>query len=181
MRRASVLRLGHRVPRDERASTHLALAARALGAEELIYSGDRDPELEAKIRDVVGRWGGGFRITYTDRPLEILRRYSGQGYATVHLTMYGVGINDVMDSILRREKVLVIVGGEKVPRVYFEEADYNVAVGWQPHSEIAALAIFLDRYFQGREVDTVDPYPPTIVPMKRGKLVIRPGSGGSDA
>jgi len=173
MRRVSVLRLGHRVPRDERASTHLALTARALGADELIYSGDRDRGLEDKINDVVRRWGGGFRITYTDRPLETVREYSARGYVSVHLTMYGIGINDVMDTILRRDRVLVIVGGEKVPRTYFEVSDFNVAVGWQPHSEIAALAIFLDRYFQGFEVDTVDPYPPTIIPMKRGKMVVR--------
>jgi tRNA (cytidine56-2'-O)-methyltransferase len=30
-------------------------------------------------------------------------------------------------------------------------ADYNVAIGNQPHSEIAALAIFLDRVFTGKQ------------------------------
>ena len=38
-----------------------------------------------------------------------------------------------------------MVGAEKVPREIYELADYNVAVGSQPHSEISALAIVLDR------------------------------------
>ncbi|MGC2387528.1 MAG: hypothetical protein WA460_10645, partial [Nitrososphaeraceae archaeon] len=31
-------------------------------------------------------------------------------------------------------------------------ADYNVAIGNQPHSEIGALSIFLDRVFKGEEL-----------------------------
>ncbi|MEM2080074.1 MAG: tRNA (cytidine(56)-2'-O)-methyltransferase, partial [Nitrososphaerota archaeon] len=43
----------------------------------------------------------------------------------------------------------------KVPRVYYELSDYNVAVGHQPHSEIAALAIFLDRLYSGKELKLI--------------------------
>ncbi len=43
-----------------------------------------------------------------------------------------------------------MVGSSKVPIEVFKVADYNVAIGHQPHSEIAAVAIFLDRLFQGK-------------------------------
>ena len=36
------------------------------------------------------------------------------------------------------------MGAEKVPPWVFESADYNVAVGNQPHSEVAALAVALN-------------------------------------
>jgi len=47
---------------------------------------------------------------------------------------------------------MVVVGSQKVPGEIFQMADYNVAVGGQPHSECAALAIFLDRFFNGKEL-----------------------------
>ena len=33
------------------------------------------------------------------------------------------------------------------------DADFNVGVTNQPHSEVASLAVFLDRLFEGRELD----------------------------
>ena len=41
--KVSVLRLGHRVDRDKRMTSHLGLTARAFGADEVILSGDDDP------------------------------------------------------------------------------------------------------------------------------------------
>jgi len=35
----------------------------------------------------------------------------------------------------------------------YDRADWNVGVTNQPHSEVAALAVFLDRLFEGRELD----------------------------
>jgi tRNA (cytidine56-2'-O)-methyltransferase len=49
----------------------------------------------------------------------------------------------------QRGEALVVVGAEKVPTEVFGICDVNVAVGNQPHSEVAALALFLDRYFGG--------------------------------
>jgi tRNA (cytidine56-2'-O)-methyltransferase len=62
----------------------------------------------------------------------------------VHLTMFGVNLPDVEEEIRTKEKILVIVGAEKVPGDLYQLADYNVAVTNQPHSEIAGLAVFLD-------------------------------------
>ncbi|NIS35916.1 MAG: tRNA (cytidine(56)-2'-O)-methyltransferase, partial [Actinobacteria bacterium] len=39
--------------------------------------------------------------------------------------------------------LLVVVGAAKVSFDVYEAADWNVAVTNQPHSEVAALAVFL--------------------------------------
>ena len=41
-----VLRLSHRIRRDVRLSTHVALTARAFGASKIYYSGQHDSSLE---------------------------------------------------------------------------------------------------------------------------------------
>ncbi|MFQ5815529.1 MAG: tRNA (cytidine(56)-2'-O)-methyltransferase, partial [Candidatus Hydrothermarchaeaceae archaeon] len=71
-----------------------------------------------------------------------------------HLTMYGLPLDEVVDSLRESEDldILVVVGSEKMPRGVFDLADYNVSVTSQPHSEVAALSLFLDRLFMGREL-----------------------------
>jgi len=59
MTEVCVLRLGHRPERDQRVTTHVGLAARALGARGMYLAG-RDAGIVAGIRDVVERWGGDF-------------------------------------------------------------------------------------------------------------------------
>ncbi len=67
--------------------------------------------------------------------------------------MYGIHIDDALPAVKEDLKagkdLLVVVGAEKVPREVYEIADYNVGVGNQPHSEVAALAVFLDRLLDG--------------------------------
>ncbi len=152
MKNVLVLRLGHRVPRDQRISTHLALVARAFGAKKMYYSGIKDRDYEMKIWEVVKQWGGEFEIKYIKNPIELINFLKREGYTIVHLTMYGINIGDIIDELIQHGKILVIVGGEKVPQIFFEISDYNIAIGHQPHSEVAALAIFLDRIFLGREL-----------------------------
>jgi tRNA (cytidine56-2'-O)-methyltransferase len=92
----------------------------------------------------------------------------------VHLTMYGSNLPDVIDEIRASENILVVVGAEKVPAEMYDLADWNVAVGNQPHSEVAALAVFLDRLFQGRELCEEFAGGLKIVPTPRGKQVLYP-------
>ncbi|MDD1714828.1 MAG: tRNA (cytidine(56)-2'-O)-methyltransferase, partial [Methanoregulaceae archaeon] len=61
MAEVAVLRVGHRPSRDQRVTTHVGLAARALGARGM-YLAARDSGVVTSIRDVVGRWGGDFFI-----------------------------------------------------------------------------------------------------------------------
>lgn len=171
-RAVHVLRIGHRLVRDDRSTTHVCLVARAFGAEK-IYIFDGDPHVKKTVEDVNRRWGGEFEVDIVDDWRRILRDWKSGGGIIVHLTMYGLKLDDVIDEV-RKSKgdILLVVGAEKVPRGLYEESDFNVAVGNQPHSEVAALAVFLDRFFRGEELKRG--YIHTkyrIVPSRKGKHV----------
>lgn len=147
-----VLRLGHRPGRDDRMTTHVGLTARALGADRVILP-ENASEPSHTVGDVTDRFGGPFEVEQTTSPLSEIRSWEG---SVVHLTMYGQPIQDVQEDIRRSHSanpVLVVVGAEKVPFDVYDHADWNVAVTNQPHSEIAGLAVFLDRLFDGDELD----------------------------
>ena len=87
--------------------------------------------------------------------------------------MYGESINDAQKELSKEGNLLIVVGAEKVPREIYELADYNVGVGSQPHSEISALAILLDRIQEG--VQFKKDFPGSkrkIIPSKKGKNVM---------
>ena len=163
----TVLRLGHRPARDKRVTTHVALTARAFGADAVLVS-TRDPGLERSIRGVVRRFGGTFRIETGVAWRRILNEWQG---TKVHLTMYGERLEHVLPRI-PREDLLIVVGAEKVPRELFDLVDWNVAVGNQPHSEVAALAIFLDRLLGPSTLGREFTGPLRIRPSPRGKDVV---------
>lgn len=167
-----VLRLGHRIERDERATMHVFLTARALSASGVVYSGQRDAELQKRIQDVVNRWGGPFEVRYERNWKRVIQNWKGR-FVVCHLTMYGIDINECLDKVPRGRPILVIVGSQKVHKEVFQLADYNIAIGNQPHSEIAALAIFLDRLFKGKGLKTrFEKAKMRIVPQERGKEII---------
>lgn len=146
-----VLRLGHRAGRDDRISTHVGLTARQWGAEEIIYAGQHDSNMMESVEDIVERWGGNFSVRYTEEWKKEIKDFSG---LKVHLTMYGEKINKKIPEIkdeFSDKDLLIVVGAEKVPRWVYKQVDYNISVGNQPHSEIAALAVFMDR-IQDREL-----------------------------
>jgi tRNA (cytidine56-2'-O)-methyltransferase len=169
-----VLRYGHRKVRDARASTHVALTARAFGARGVIFEGEEDKELIERINKVVKEWGGEFEAKYAKDWIAEAERFKKAGGCFVHLTMYGLPIQKCINEIKESKKdCLVLVGSQKVPKEAYELADFNVAVGNQPHSEIAALAVFLDRYFEGKELELeFKGARRKIKPMKIGKNVI---------
>jgi tRNA (cytidine56-2'-O)-methyltransferase len=75
-----------------------------------------------------------------------------------------------------KTRIMVLVGTEKVPYELFEAADWNIAIGNQPHSEIAALALFLDHLQEGRELKAVfEDAEMEIVPKRMGKEVRKKG------
>jgi len=149
----AVLRLGHRPGRDERMTTHVGLTARALGADRVVLA-NRAAGRRGAIRDITDRFGGPFAVETTEEPSARLRDWEGD---VVHLTMYGLPIQDVEEEVRASHHsgtpLLVVVGAEKVPFEVYEAADFNVGVTNQPHSEVASLAVFLDHLFEGRELD----------------------------
>ncbi len=87
--------------------------------------------------------------------------------------MYGLDINEASQTLYDKKKIFVIVGAEKVPRIVYDLADYNVSVGTQPHSEISALAVFLDRIQKGSQFDMpFKNWKRKIIPTNRGKKVV---------
>lgn len=145
----TILRLGHRLPRDERISTHVALVARAFGANSIYYSGQTDSGLEKSVSAICEKWGGKtnngeFFIKYQKNPLQLIKQLKNEGFKIIHLTMYGLSVEEIKHHDLG-DKLLIIVGSEHVPGEIYSLSDFNVSVTNQPHSEVAALAITLDR------------------------------------
>jgi len=172
-----VLRLGHRPERDKRITTHVALTARAFGADKIIIAAEEDEHVRESVEDVIRRWGGPFEIAFNPGWRKFMREWKENGGMIVHLTMYGIHIDDAMprirEELERGRDVLVVVGAEKVPREVYEMADYNVGVGNQPHSEVAALAVFLDRLLKGEGLrKSFENAKLRIIPQERGKKVI---------
>ncbi|WP_121822076.1 tRNA (cytidine(56)-2'-O)-methyltransferase [Halostella salina] len=169
----AVLRLGHRPGRDGRMTTHVGLTARALGADRVLLTAST--QAKETVEDITDRFGGPFSAELVDSPKATIRDWPG---AVVHLTMYGERVQDVESAIRAAhddEPVLVVVGAEKVSFDVYEAADWNVGVTNQPHSEVAGLAVFLDRLFDGRELDREwTDADQRVVPMETGKKVVSP-------
>jgi tRNA (cytidine56-2'-O)-methyltransferase len=169
MTEVAVLRVGHRPLRDQRVTTHVGLAARAFGAKGM-YLAARDSGVVRSIRDVAGRWGGDFFIEDQVSWKRCIRDWKEGGGVVVHLTMYGEPLPSREQEIRTRDRVLVVVGAEKVPGELYGLADYNIAVTGQPHSEISSLAVFLDHLFSGEELDRSFPGAMIrIIPSAEGK------------
>lgn len=169
-----VLRLSHRVVRDVRVTSHVALAARAFGARGMYFSGDFDENIIKTIEKVKSLWGGEFNVQYVENPLHFARSWKSSG-EIIHLTMYGLPIRDVIGEIRKSSKrKLVVVGGRKVPREMYLIADWNVSVTNQPHSEVSALAVFLHELFEGYEFNIdFENAKLKIIPQPRGKKIVK--------
>ncbi|WP_017344165.1 tRNA (cytidine(56)-2'-O)-methyltransferase [Halorubrum sp. T3] len=191
-REVVVLRYGHRPGRDDRMTTHVGLTARALGADRVILPDNAGQSAET-VRDITDRFGGPFAVELRDDQKAFVGNFDG---VVVHLTMYGERVQDVEDDVreavgLDRPEVveeaspprdlLVVVGGEKVPWALYERADFNVGVTNQPHSEVAGLAVFLDRLFDGAELDREwADADRRVVPEATAKTVVDAESGAAE-
>ncbi|MEM0133742.1 MAG: HDIG domain-containing protein [Thermoplasmatales archaeon] len=160
----TVLRIGHRPERDKRITTHVALVSRAFGADKIIVD-KVDDKLARTVNNVTKKFGGNFEIGFGNY-MEQIRKFKG---AKVHLTMYGIPLEKKINEIKKFENIMVIVGSEKVPRIIYEMSDFNVAVKNQPHSEVSALSIFLDKLGRKKELSGEL----KIIPEERGKKVLR--------
>ena len=146
-----VVRIGQRLVRDDRVTTHVALVSRAFGAEK-IYMTEVNPEIKDTLEKINKTWGGNFMVEFIDKWKTIVKKKKDDGFKIVHLSMYGESINRVQENLRKEKNLLIVVGAEKVPREIYELADYNIGVGSQPHSEISALSILLDRIQNGKNV-----------------------------
>ncbi|MCI4351344.1 MAG: tRNA (cytidine(56)-2'-O)-methyltransferase [Thermoplasmata archaeon] len=162
-----LLRLGHRAGRDPRLTTHLALVARAFGARRM-YLNPPDPGLAERLAAVARRWGGSFEVVGAGDWRAVVRGFDG---TVVHLTMYGIPLERAMRRIASARTVLVVVGGAKVPPQLYRMSGLNIAVGNQPHSEVGAVAVFLDRVLGRGPPVRFGGGQQRILPRARGKAV----------
>ncbi len=167
-----VLRYGHRFVRDYRVTSHCCLVARAFGAKKVIIAGDEDSSIKESVEDIVKRWGGPFKIEFTKSWRKTLTAFRKKGFFVVHLTMYGLQLQKEEEKIGKNKKILIVIGSQKVEKEVYEESDANISVTSQPHSEIAALAVALDRIQQGKEINKrFLKSKIKIIPQKMGKKV----------
>jgi tRNA (cytidine56-2'-O)-methyltransferase len=146
--------------------------SRAFGASKILMY-DANPEIKDTISKVNKIWGSGFKVEIIENWKEVIKSKKANSYKIIHLTMYGENINTVQATLRGENKVLIVVGAEKVPREIYDMADYNVAIGNQPHSEIAALAILLDRILQGKQFQKKHANAQReIIPTSKGKRVM---------
>jgi len=163
-----IFRLHHRIRRDPRIDTHLALVARIFGVGKIYYSGDKDSGWEESISKIVKKFGGSLKLEYVEDDIRFIKYFKG---CKAHLTVYGVDFRKKIEEIKKERKVLLIVGGEKVPGEVYELSDYNLSVSNQPHSEIAGIGIFLYELFDGKfkkfkgELE--------IMESERGKIILK--------
>ncbi|HJY09624.1 MAG TPA: tRNA (cytidine(56)-2'-O)-methyltransferase [Nitrososphaeraceae archaeon] len=169
----TVLRLGHRLVRDDRTTTHVALVSRAFGCKK-IFMTDVDDSILQTIRKICDDWGGSneFDIEIIQDWKSVLNSWKRNNGIIVHLTMYGLNIENISLDFGEEKNILIVIGASKVPKEIYSMADMNIAVGNQPHSEIAALAIFLDRFYRGKElVSSFQNAKMKIIPSSHGKRV----------
>jgi tRNA (cytidine56-2'-O)-methyltransferase len=171
--RVVVLRIGHRLPRDQRVTTHVCLTARALGAERVIISDAHDRQLVETVSRVAEQFGGDFNVEMGGPWRSIINDWKRLGGKVIHLTAYGIPLPLLVKKIQRAKgDKLVVVGAEKVPAELFHVADWNVAVTNQPISEVSALGIFLDWFFGHKRLqDEFAHAKIRIVPTEHGKRV----------
>jgi tRNA (cytidine56-2'-O)-methyltransferase len=165
----AILRIGHRIDRDKRVTTHVALVARAFGAD-VIYITTKDEKIKQNLQSVCKRFGGNFQVQTGVDYKKIIKNWNGN---IVHLTMYGEELEKAITQLNNTRDLLIIVGAEKVPPYFYEIATLNVSVGNQPHSEVAALALFLDRYTKAAWQKKQFNGNIQIIPCVKGKKVLQ--------
>jgi tRNA (cytidine56-2'-O)-methyltransferase len=137
-----------------------------------------DKKIKETAEKVAKNWGGKFFFEMETSWKSAVREWKAKGGIIVHLTAYGENIqtSDVLQRIRTSGKnVLVLVGSQKVPKEFFSNdvSDFNVSIGNQPHSECAALAVFLDRFFEGKELAKgFKKAKIRILPQERGKKTV---------
>jgi tRNA (cytidine56-2'-O)-methyltransferase len=148
-----------------------------MGASGFILADVEDKSIEKTVKGITAHWGGDFSFVMGFNWRSVIADWKRQGGIVVHLTAYGENIQT--SGVMRRicevgKDVLLLVGSQKVPGEFYgvDVSDFNIAVGNQPHSECSALAIFLDRYFEGKELAVdFEKAKVKIVPQEHGKNV----------
>ena len=167
-----ILRLSHRIHRDIRISSHISLTCRAFNCNKMFYSGQKDSSLENTLTEINKKFGSNFKVEYTKNPEKLIEEKKKDNYKIIHLTMYGIPVKNKINDIRKNKNILIIIGSEHVPGVYYKISDFNISITNQPISELSALTIFLHEYFQGKQLETEFKNAKLkIIPSEKGKKI----------
>src|SRR3989449_8217184 len=89
MPKVVILRIGHRVFRDSRVTTHVCLTARALGADGVIIADQEDKVVESTVRDVTDRFGGPFEVQSGKPWKHAIKDWRAAGGGKIPFTTHG--------------------------------------------------------------------------------------------
>jgi tRNA (cytidine56-2'-O)-methyltransferase len=140
----------------------------------VVISDVSDRRIVETVDRVTADFGGHFKVE-TAKPWRLtIADWKRSGGTIVHLTAYGIPLPKIIQTIRQSHTdKLVVVGAEKVPGELFRLADWNVAVTNQPISEVSALGVFLDWYFEHARLEERFPGAKLeIIPMEHGKKVV---------
>ena len=89
-----VLRIGQRIVRDDRVTTHIALVARSFGAKR-IYMNEINPEINNTVSKINKTWGGNFAIENITEWKKIIRKKKNESvkivkFSTVSINFLGL-------------------------------------------------------------------------------------------
>ncbi|MEM3841088.1 MAG: hypothetical protein QXN59_00100 [Candidatus Micrarchaeaceae archaeon] len=131
----------------------ICLTARALGASSAVFT-ISNPQLISRLKRscsvVAKKWGGNFSVQFTSNWKGYLE--SRRNYKTVHLTRYGIPVQKRLYTLRSYKNIIIAISTTKELKSMCTVADFNISITSQPHSSIAAMAIFLNQYFAGREL-----------------------------
>jgi len=77
-----VVRIGQRVVRDDRVTTHVALVSRAFGAEK-IFMTEVNPEIKDTLEKINKTWGGNFVVEFVDKWKPIIKKKKEENFKIV--------------------------------------------------------------------------------------------------
>ena len=170
----TIIRISERGHRDLRVTTHCCLVARAFGARRIILDETQDRKIQETVEKITREFGGTFTVEYSKNPSNEINQLKKEGYVVVHLTMYGEKPTQHLEKIRKSKKIAIVVGSSKVPGHVYQETDYNISITRQPHSEIAALGVYLHYVNKGNEEEfAFEGAQRKVIPEKRGKRVER--------
>ncbi len=127
----------------------LALAARAFGAQQIVFTTQRDAKLERHFKAIAAKWGGTFEVLFTRNWVGFVGER--RNYKSVYLTQFGLPFAKVAPMVKTYKNLVVIISTDGAKGV-INHSDFNVSISTQPHVTISALAIFLHEFFSGREL-----------------------------
>ncbi len=70
---SEVVRIGQRLVRDDRVTTHVALVSRAFGVEK-IFMTEVNPEIRDTLEKINKTWGGNFVVEFIDKWKSIVKK-----------------------------------------------------------------------------------------------------------